>query len=405
MPSKVVTDREFSACIHPLQGRRFALALVFALLLAPVAVALVFLTFFVLAVIIAALVFMAWFGMRVWFAYLVGNMILVSPLNYPRIDAILTEIKEALGYQKPVFVFVYENPSFNIFVAKLFHRDAIYLNSELLESGVNDDEIRWLIGRFVGYLRVRQRAGVWGWLIRMTQKVGIFNLFILPYERAMVYTGDRLALAVIGGDLSTAVSVMQKLMVGRQLGYSVNPQGIAEQYRQVRGTFFAFVARLGSAHPHVVARYIDLIVFAKSVFPSQYAQFEASNPDLPQDIAKLAPRVTDTASDAMAQPAIPSATRPQAGNEASMFPRAPRRLEKPERGKAPEQEQRHVMMVAGQAGREAKQATPSTVGSDDWWNEDAATSRAEGSPLVTKPLGSPAPQPPAGIGKKERWDT
>ena len=94
------------------------------------------------------------------------------------------------------------------------------------------------------YLRARRQAGVLGWVIRAAQYLVIFNFFLLPYERAMVFTGDRLAVAVIDGDISSAVSAIQKLFVGRQLGYSISPEGIIAQQRQIKGTFFAFLARI-----------------------------------------------------------------------------------------------------------------------------------------------------------------
>ena len=288
MPStrKTMTAAEFNACIHPLQRARFALALIFTLLLAPVMVGLAGVFFYLVPVV----VFVIWFAGRVLFARFLGNSILVSSVNYPRINAISEEVKATLGYGKPVFIFVYEQGSFNAYMKKFFTRRAIFLNSELLEAGVTDDEVRWLVGRFVGYLCARK--GFWGWLIRVAEYFFIFNLFLLPYERALVYTGDRLALAVIGGDISSAISAMQKLMVGRQLGYSVNPEGIVEQHRQVKGSFFAFMARLASFFPHVTARYVDLIVFAKSAFPAPYGKFAAANPGLPPDIARLAPAAT-----------------------------------------------------------------------------------------------------------------
>jgi hypothetical protein len=279
---KILTAAEFHACIHPLQRTRFVLAVTFTLLLAPVMVGLAGVFFYLVPVIVFAI----WIGGRVLFARYLGNSILVSSVNYPRIHAISEEVKATLDYQKPIFIFVYEQGNFNAFMRKLFTRRAIFLNSEILEAGVSDDEVRWLIGRFVGYLRAR--AGFWGWLIRLAEAFFIFNLFLLPYERALVYTGDRLALAVIGGDISSAVSAMQKLLVGRQLGYSVNPEGIVDQHRQVKGSFFALLARLASFYPHSTARYVDLIVFAKSAFPAQYARFAAANPGLPQDIASLA---------------------------------------------------------------------------------------------------------------------
>jgi hypothetical protein len=283
---KLIDDQAFHALQHPLQRRRFVLALIFSLLLFPlIAVGLIFGT---IVLIVPLLGVFLWIGGRVGFARYLGNSILASNLNYPRVYLIGEQLKTRMSYKKTVNIFVYEQGNFNASLAKFFfYRRAVFLNSELLESGVTDDELRWLIGRFIGYLRARRRAGFWGWTIRTAQKLGIFNIFLLPYERALVYTGDRLALAVVNGDISCATSAMQKLLVGRQLGYSVNPEGIVDQQRLVKGSVFAFLARILSGFPHMTSRYVDLIVFAKSYYPAQYVRFEAANPGVPADVLSL----------------------------------------------------------------------------------------------------------------------
>lgn len=282
-----ISKEEFLALKHPLQRRRFALALFFALILFPlIAVGLVAGT---VVLVVPLFAFLFWLGGRVLFASFVGNSILVSELNYPRIRDIGEDLKTIIGYRKTVNVFVYEQGSFNAYLMKFFfYRRAVFLNSELLEAGVTDDELRWLIGRFIGYLRARRQAGFWGWTIRAAQHLLVFTPFLLPYERALVYTGDRIALAVIHGDISSAVSAMQKLLVGRQLGYSVNPSGLVDQHRLVKGSLFALLARLWTAFPHMTARYVDLIGFAKERYPVQFARFEAENPGLPADLEQLA---------------------------------------------------------------------------------------------------------------------
>lgn len=283
---KFISDQVFYGLEHPLQRRRFVLALIFALLLFPlIAVGLIFGT---IVLIVPLFGFLLWVSGRVLYARFLGNSILVSNLNYPRIHLIGEELKTMIGYKKPVNIFVYEQGNFNAYLIKfIFFRKAVFLNSELLEAGVSDDELRWLIGRFIGYLRARQQAGFWGWTIRAAEKLLIFNLFLLPYERAMVYTGDRIALAVISGDISCAVSVMQKLFVGRQLGYSLNPGGIIDQQRQVKGSVFAFLARIATTFPPMTSRYVDLIIFAKSYYPAQYARFDGENPGIPPDLYTL----------------------------------------------------------------------------------------------------------------------
>jgi hypothetical protein len=285
-PLVAITDEVFLSLKHPLQPSRFALALFSALILFPlIAAGLVAGT---VVLIVPVFAFLLWMGGRTLFASFMGNSILVSELNYPRIHRIGEDVKAAIGYKKKVNIFVYEQGNFNAFLMKFFfYRRAVFLNSELLEAGVTDDELRWLIGRFIGYLRARRQAGFWGWTIRAAQHLLVFNLFLLPYERALVYTGDRIALAVITGDISIAISVMQKLFVGRQLGYSVNPNGMVDQHRLVKGSIFALFARLFKAFPHMTARYVDLIGFAKERFPVQFARFEAENPGLPPDLRQL----------------------------------------------------------------------------------------------------------------------
>jgi hypothetical protein len=286
-PLQAIADDAFLALEHPLQPRRFALALFFALILFPlIAVGLAAGT---IVLIVPLFAFLFWMSARVLFANYLCNCILVSELNYPRIHGIGEELKAAIGFDKTVNIFVYEQGNFNAYLIKFFfYRRAVFLNSELLEAGVTDDELRWLIGRFIGYLRARKQAGFWGWTIRAAQYLLVFSPFLLPYERALVYTGDRIALAVIHGDISSAISAMQKLFVGRQLGYSVNPNGIVDQRRLVKGSFFAFLARLGMAFPHMTTRYVDLIEFAKERFPAQFERFEAENPGLPADLRELA---------------------------------------------------------------------------------------------------------------------
>ena len=280
-----MSDKTFYGYMHPLQNRRYYVALVFSILLFPIiAAALIAGTVFLIVPLVALLL---WVGMRVYFAYMLGNSILVSAENYPRINTITEEVKARLGYNKRIYVFVYESGSFNAYMQHIFFRRAIFLNSELLQNGVSDPEVRWIVGRFVGYMRARRQAGVLGWIIRAAQHLLVFNFFILPYERALVYTGDRIALAELDGDLSSVISAMQKLLVGRELGYSVNPEGFIAQHRQVKGSLFAFLARMWLGFPHTTARYVDLILFTKAFFPGRFATFQAANPGLPEDIDEL----------------------------------------------------------------------------------------------------------------------
>src|ERR1700747_803697 len=115
-PLQAIADDSFLSLKHPLQPRRFALALFFALILFPlIAVGLVAGTI-VLLVPLFALLF--WMSGRILFAHFLCNSILVSDLNYPRINRIGEELKTTIGYKKTVNIFVYEQGSFNAYLQK-----------------------------------------------------------------------------------------------------------------------------------------------------------------------------------------------------------------------------------------------------------------------------------------------
>lgn len=278
---------EFRQYVHPSERSRFILALVFSIPLLLGVAALVFASYGSLLFFIGLAVLFMWIVYEIFYAKFVANAIRVSGSNYPRLQDLLVEMKAQIGTDKKVDMFVYQQGEFNAYFKRFFTRRAVFLNSELLEQGVSDDELRWLIGRFLGRIRSRELTNVFGWIIAIAKKLLIFNLFLMPYERATAYTGDRVALACINGDISVAVSTMNKLLVGRGLGYSVNPAGIVEQNRDVKGSFFAFLARLMSDLPHTIPRYVDMIGFANKKFPDEFQKFVAENPSF-QSIASNA---------------------------------------------------------------------------------------------------------------------
>ncbi|MEQ1618092.1 MAG: hypothetical protein ABL883_07080 [Terricaulis sp.] len=274
----MMTSQEFARCVHPRELPRLLLALLFAVPLTLVLLAAIFLTSGLALSVVLLIAFLFWFMFEVFYASLLGNWILVSQDNYPRLNDLLIEMKQRIGVQQKIDIIVYEQAAFTSFFSMLFARRAIFITSELVAQGVTDDELRWLIGRWVGWIRAKRRLGILRYVIALVEQFPAFNLFIYPYVRATVYTGDRVGLAAIGGDISTAISTMNKLMVGREVGYSVNPAGMVRQYRRVKGSFFGFLARLFWPLPHMNARYVDLIGFAEREYPSQAEQFANMNP-------------------------------------------------------------------------------------------------------------------------------
>src|SRR3954454_13397369 len=95
-PSSAILEKDVLLYKHPIQPRRFALALFFALILFPLIAAALVLGTVVLLVPFFA--FLLWVSGRVLYANFMGNAILASELNYPRIYRMGEELKAAIGY-------------------------------------------------------------------------------------------------------------------------------------------------------------------------------------------------------------------------------------------------------------------------------------------------------------------
>jgi Zn-dependent protease with chaperone function len=226
----MLSDAIMHACVHPKQPSRFIISAIFSvslfLILAAAAIAAVVeLAYFgevllgIILLFILFFVFLAWLGAAIIYYFIVANMIMASDKNFPRAWNILQDVRRELGYQRNITMFIYESKSFNAWLVRFFRRRAIFLNSEIVEDNVSDEEIRYIVGYLAGYLTYQKRAGLLGKIIFVAEHFLIFNLIIFAYHRAMVLSGDRLALMLIGGDINTAAMVMQKFFVGRTLGY------------------------------------------------------------------------------------------------------------------------------------------------------------------------------------------
>ena len=285
---------ELKALAHPTENSRFILALVASVPAAIVAVMLVFVSYGLLLVYVGLIIFSAWFGLSIMKARLMANSVQVSRKNFPEIHETTIEVKRILGYRDPIEIYIVEEGSVNAVLAKFFKTKFIILNSTLVSDMLDNGRIvqmRWVIARFVGALQAKHtRLSLLRILIDGIEKIKIFGLFILPYERATQYSGDQIGLAVCN-DLDQALIAFDKLMVGNELADRVQFRGLVEQALDVRESFFALLARLLSPHPHMVSRYLNLLAFARWRYPGMFDDYMARFDSLTSgDIEALLPK-------------------------------------------------------------------------------------------------------------------
>ena len=268
------TTAELQALLHPTEESRFDLALFVTFPVISIGLLVISSTIpFVLGY-LTLLVFVVWVGMQIAKASLTANAVKVSPVSFPEIYAIHEDVCRLLSYDKPVDIYIVGEGTVNAFLARFFRTKFIVLNSELVEDMIQPGsrlQLKWVIARFVGSLKVKHdKLLFFRIIIESLEKLQIFNVFLLPYERAVQYSGDQIGLAVCD-DLNQSMVAFQKFMVGNALSRHVRLEGVLAQEQEME--FFAGVARSFSSHPHVVDRYVNLLRFAEQHYPDLYHSF------------------------------------------------------------------------------------------------------------------------------------
>ncbi|NEE17878.1 hypothetical protein G3M58_66880 [Streptomyces sp. SID7499] len=218
-----------------------------------------------------------WLILRMWKAYLLGRAVKVTPESFPEIHAEIAELRQRLDYHRPVDVYIADDVNGKMTVTSLLGTRVLLIEggfaAELQEDG--PAALRFMLGSFIGWLKARHG--------RMTLSVLILDRlryltyvvpWILSYWRCSKYTCDQYGY-LCAEDLHASLGVIARLTVGKELGPSISPTGVLEQAHQVSRRTLSRYAELSQAQPHMVNRYLNLIAFAGSVMPADYARFRA----------------------------------------------------------------------------------------------------------------------------------
>lgn len=252
---------------HPIESSRFIITLV---VLAIAALIFLFMTIASIGLIlfyVGLIAFGVWVAKRIARATFMNNMVRVSEGNFPAIAAIIDEAKDVFGYEKEIEAYVYEKGEYNMLLMPLTGKKIILINSELLVSDNLDMEMRFLIGRFVGALASRHFRLMWVEIfLDAVENLYVLNPLLYSYERAVIYSGDRLGLHFAQGNLPTSAAVLLKTMVGRDAAERVSASHFLEQGVQTKTSFSAWLAQVFSRFPHTTYRMANLVIYANEAF-------------------------------------------------------------------------------------------------------------------------------------------
>ncbi len=147
-----LSRKDLNALRHPTETPRFYLTL---FVLIPAGILIAALTIASLGLVLLAVpfvLFMLWFSLKTYVAYQMNNAILVTETSFPQAHKAIEEAKAHFGYTRPIQAYVFQDGTYNMMLLPLLNTKVLMLNSELFVSGNSTDELRFLVGRFVGAL-------------------------------------------------------------------------------------------------------------------------------------------------------------------------------------------------------------------------------------------------------------
>jgi hypothetical protein len=266
---------------HPSEPSRFALAASASILLVGLGL-LVLLRLagvLALAVLGAGLLMvlgLVWWAVQVHRASLLGAAARVTPETFPVLSAAACEVKQQVGYTRPVEIFVIAHTEVPVRLTSFFGTHILLMEGDLVADLVkpgNRPQLDFILATFFGKLKVKALA--WAPLliaIDALQLPQVLNFLIAPWERATVYTGDQVAAACCGS-LDESIIALNRLLVGKDLAHSVGMSGLMNQAATVRRRWLPRLQQLYSSYPHLTNRYLNLLSFAGQSAPGQAFTF------------------------------------------------------------------------------------------------------------------------------------
>ncbi|MBW8814819.1 MAG: M48 family metallopeptidase [Caulobacterales bacterium] len=183
-------------------------------------------------------------------AYAYGNMLLLSPKQFPQLHAMVVEGAQELGLRKAPHTFLYNsNGLFNAFARRILGGRYVFLTSALVDAN-NDEQVRFVIGHELGH----HAAGhLNGWLNFLRFPAHLVPFLMGAYSRSREYTCDSVG-ARLSGDLDASRSALQMLGCGcRRLNASMNCEAFMAQEALVP-PISGFFSEIFRTHPRLTRR-------------------------------------------------------------------------------------------------------------------------------------------------------
>ena len=228
---------------------------------------------------IAAFGVVVWVSLQIFRSRLLGGAVRVTETTLPELQSVFDEVRARLNYHKPVDVYVMDKVDGGSSMTSYLGTRLIRIEGGLAADLLGDDhraELRFMIGRHVGQLKARhQRLLPIMLAISLVDSLKFLQLFLAPYYRATAKSGDQIA-AACSGDIQATAGMMNRLLVGKELGPRLVVKGVLDQAAIVKRRWLPRLAQLFQSQPHATNRYLNLLAFFARVAPEEIDRWRAS---------------------------------------------------------------------------------------------------------------------------------
>ncbi len=220
-----------------------------------------------------------WLFLQVYRSRLLGGAVRVSEITLPELQAVVDDVRARLDYRKHVDLYVMDKvPGGSVMTSYLGTR-LIEIEGGLVAELLGEEhraELTYLVARHIGQLKARhQRLTPIFLAVSLVDSLKCLQLFLAPYFRATAKSGDQIAAACCG-DIRATVAMMNRLLVGKELGPRLVVEGVLDQAATVRRRWLPRLAQLFMSLPHATNRYLNLLAFFARVAPEEINAWRAT---------------------------------------------------------------------------------------------------------------------------------
>ena len=228
---------------------------------------------------LAAFGVLFWLGLQVSRSRLLGGAVRVSETTLPELQAVFDEVRARLDYHKHVDVYVKDKVDGGSVMTSYLGTRLIQIEGGLVAELLGDErynELTYLIARHIGQLKARHERLFPVFLaITVVDSLKFLQVFLAPYFRATAKSGDQIAAACCG-DIRATAAMMNRLLVGKELGPRLAIKGVLDQAAIVRRRWLPRLAQLFMSVPHATNRYLNLLAFFARVAPEEINTWRAT---------------------------------------------------------------------------------------------------------------------------------